>query len=105
MEEKKFDSKTIIGLALISVIMIWMLYNNSPTQEEVEAEQAKTEKIASQEKESDKTLDTAKVAAADFSNLSAKDSLAQLQLQNELGAFAYSASLASASEHETVLEN
>lgn len=103
MEEKKFDSKTIIGFALIAVIMIWMLYNNSPTPEEIEAEKARTEQIANQEKESNK-LKLSNATSKDFSN-STQDSLVFLQMQNELGSFAYSTSLASATENETVLEN
>lgn len=103
MEEKKFDSKTIIGFALIAVIMIWMLYNNSPTPEEIEAEKARTEQIANQEKESNKSK-LSNATSKDFSN-STQDSLVFLQMQNELGSFAYSTSLASATENETVLEN
>lgn len=42
MEEKKFDINSIIGFVLIFGILLWMLYNNQPTPEELEAqEQAK----------------------------------------------------------------
>lgn len=107
MEEKKFDSKTIIGFALIAGIMIWMLYSNSPTQEEIEAEQLRTEQLAQEEKEAAKQKEVAekKVSSSDFSTLNAQDSLTQSRLQNELGSFAYSAGLPSAKEHTTVLEN
>jgi len=104
MEEKKFDSKTIIGFALIAVIMIWMLYNNSPTQEEIEAEKARTEQLANQEK-TEKAIQVDTVTKKDVSQLNPQDSLAFSQLQNELGSFAYSATLSSAIEKETVLEN
>ena len=44
MEEKKLDINSIIGFVLIFGILLWMLYNNQPTPEELEAqEQAKQE--------------------------------------------------------------
>ena len=39
MEEKKFDVQSLIGFLLIGAILLWMLYNNTPTEEELEAEQ------------------------------------------------------------------
>ena len=35
MEEKKLDLNSIIGFVLISGILIWMLYSNAPTPEEL----------------------------------------------------------------------
>jgi YidC/Oxa1 family membrane protein insertase len=42
MEEKKFDFKSFIGFTLIFGILMWMMYNNQPTKEEL-AEQKKKE--------------------------------------------------------------
>src|SRR5690625_3590992 len=108
MEEKKFDGKTIIGFVLIAVIMIWMLYNNAPTQEELAAEEARTEQLAAEEakQENKDSIGVGSItSASDLDTHQAQDSLTQSRLQNELGSFAYSASLSSATENETVLEN
>ena len=42
MEEKKFDIKSLIGFTLIFGILMWMMYSNQPTEEEL-AEKAKKE--------------------------------------------------------------
>ena|SRR5690554_730210 len=108
MEEKKFDSKSIIGFALIAALMIWMLYANAPSQEEIDAEKARTEQLAKEEakQEEQNVVEPAGITSTnDFSNHQAQDSLAQSRMQNELGSFAYSAGLSSATENETVLEN
>ena len=44
MEEKKFDFNTIIGFVLIGAILLFMLWQNQPTPEEIEAQ--KIEKLA-----------------------------------------------------------
>ena len=41
MEEKKFDIKSLIGFTLIFGILMWMMYSNQPTKEEL-AEKAKS---------------------------------------------------------------
>jgi hypothetical protein len=43
MEEKKFDLNSIIGFALIFGILMWIMYQNQPTEQEVAAEKAKKE--------------------------------------------------------------
>ena len=46
MEEKKFDLNSIIGFALIFGILLFMLWQNQPTPEELEAqEKAKQEQV------------------------------------------------------------
>ena len=37
MEEKKLDVKSIIGFVLIFGILVYMMYQNAPTPEEIEA--------------------------------------------------------------------
>ncbi|MFC5044582.1 membrane protein insertase YidC [Aquimarina hainanensis] len=103
MEENKFDLKSIIGFVLIGIILVWMLYNNAPTQEEIDAEKAKQEQV-------DKNTDTDKqTVETDFVSNSeaivATDSLALEQAKSQLGAFAYSASLPSAKNATTTIEN
>jgi len=99
MEEKKFDFNSLIGFVLLGAIMIWWMYTNQPTPEELAAEKkAKTEQV---QKENEAITiqngeNTAEIA------IQATDSLSIAKAQAQLGAFAYSATLADA---ETVLEN
>ena len=51
MEEKKFDLNSIIGFVLIFGILLFMLWQNQPTPEEVAAqEQAKQAQIEAEKK-------------------------------------------------------
>jgi len=99
MEEKKFDLNSLIGFVLIGAIMLWWMYSNQPTPEELKAkaetEQIQKDSIAEQTKKEEKT------AVIEVKN----DSLSLKNAQNALGNFAYSASLPSATNAETVLEN
>ncbi|MDA7558223.1 membrane protein insertase YidC [Flavobacteriaceae bacterium] len=106
MEEKKLDINSIIGFILIFGILLWMLYNNQPTPEELQAqEQAKQEQIESENKvSSDSDLDISEVTSADFDIINSEDSLQMANLKNKVGAFAYSANAMSNSA-ETILEN
>ena len=52
MEEKKFDLNTIIGFLLIGGILLFMLWQNQPTPEELEAQKLAKEK--SEQLEDDK---------------------------------------------------
>ena len=46
MEEKKLDLNSIIGFILIFGILVYMMYTNQPTPEEIEAEEkAKQEQV------------------------------------------------------------
>ena len=47
MEEKKFDFNSLIGFVLLGAIMIWWMYTNQPTPEELAADKAKKESIRS----------------------------------------------------------
>lgn len=99
MEEKKIDVNSIIGFVLIFVILIWVMYNSS--QNDI-VDQAKKAEIESNEvvQKDEKALKSTVVSTPVIA-----DSLKQLQLQNSLGSFAYSASLPSAQDEFTVLEN
>ena len=108
MEERKIDINTIIGFVVIFLILIWMLYQNQPTPEELEAqEKAKQEQIDKEDKakEEDKAEEVYTTTSEDFSAAAATDSTQLANLQNRLGAFAYSATLPSATDNETVIEN
>lgn len=103
MEEKKLDINSIIGFVLIFGIMMFWLWQNQPTPEELEAqEKAKQEQIEAEKKA--KTPEETKITTAqDYSITSVSDSLKLINLQNKLGAFAYSA--VNASDKETLVES
>ena len=58
MEQKKFDLNSLIGFLLIGGILVWMLYLNKPTEEELQAEKAKTEAAAKEEVEAETAEET-----------------------------------------------
>ena len=103
MEEKKLDINSIIGFVLIFGILMYMLWQNQPTPEELEAqEKAKQEQVEADRKAKD--LQQTKVTTAeDYTVASTTDSIQLLNLKNKLGAFAYSA--ANVSDEETAVES
>ncbi len=104
MEEKKFDVQSIIGFLLIGAILIFMLYQNQPSQEEIDAEKAKQEQVDN-EKENLREQSTQNTAVAETVPGNPQDSLAQVRLKESLGRFAYSASLPSANDDVTTISN
>lgn len=90
MEEKKLDLNSIIGFVLISGILIWMLWSNAPTPEELK-EKEKKEQVEKQAKEVKNVTST--VAATPVA-----DSTNNAAAQAQLGSFGYSATLPSATE-------
>ena len=102
MEEKKLDLNSIIGFVLIFGILIWIMYQNQPSKESIAAEKAKKEQLA-------KTENANKIVAAQAAvtpaTVVAGDSTQMAQLQKTLGGFAYSATLPSAKNDFTTIEN
>lgn len=86
MDERKFDVKSIIGFALIFVLLMWFMNNNKPSQEEL------AKRKAQQEQQANKT------AANTQNNTSTVQ-------PTDLGNFAYSTTLPSAKNEVTILEN
>ena len=84
MEEKKFDVKSIIGFVLIFILLLWVMNNNRPTQEELAKRKAEQEQAA---KANNPQSNAATAATAD------------------LGAFAYSNAQPTAKDGVTVIEN
>ena len=84
MEEKKFDLKSIIGFVLIFILLLWVMNNNRPTQEELAKRKAEQEQAATAKNPQN---NTATAATAD------------------LGAFAYGNAQATAKDGVTVIEN
>jgi YidC/Oxa1 family membrane protein insertase len=92
MEEKKLDTKSIIGFVLIFGILLFMMWQNQPTPEEL-AEKEKQEQILKAKKETSSELrgsstETSAVSQAMLAN----DSLQQIAMANKLGVFAPNAS-------------
>ncbi|MEO0058940.1 MAG: hypothetical protein RLZZ312_587 [Bacteroidota bacterium] len=97
MEEKKLDVNSIIGFILIFGILMWIMYQNEPTAKE-KAEIAKREQEAAAKKDVQPAARISSVTAA-ATNTGATVA------SSTLGSFAYSASLLSATNATTILEN
>ncbi|HJR99717.1 MAG TPA: membrane protein insertase YidC [Flavobacterium sp.] len=98
MEEKKFDPNSLIGFVLIFGILLWIMYQNKPSEAELAAEKAKKELVVKEKAQGNAaTISSAPVAT--------NDTLKLAQLQKSLGSFAYSATLPSANEGFTTIEN
>jgi len=102
MEDKKLDLNSIIGLVLIFGILIWMMYQNQPSKEQVAAEKAKKEQVVVAEK-SKQVFAKQAVVSADAATVG--DTLQMAKLKKSLGNFAYSATLPSAKDTVTTIEN
>jgi len=101
MEEKKLDLNSIIGMLLIVGIFFWMMYQNKPSEAQIAAEKAKKELVAKEAKAKAaavKQIVTPSVAVVG-------DSTQLAQLQKTLGGFAYSATLPSAKNDITTIQN
>jgi YidC/Oxa1 family membrane protein insertase len=102
MEEKKFDLNSIIGFALIFGILMWIMYQNQPTDQELAAEKAKKEQVDKKAADVKTEANPAQTAVADTTKA---DSTQLAQLKGSLGNFAYSATLPSAKNDFTTIEN
>ena len=99
MEEKKFDIRSLIGFTLIFGILMWMMYSNQPSKEEV-AEKAKKE-------QADKVAKETKTQASNVPTVQSTDSTAKISPEAlaKLGAFAFAETLPSAKNATTLLAN
>ena len=102
MEEKKLDLNSIIGFLLIFGILIWIMYQNQPSEATLAAEKEKKEQLAKTEK-ANKINPNPATAEPVFAAPS--DSTQLAQFQKSLGNFAYSATLPSAKNDFTTIEN
>ena len=99
MEEKKLDINSIIGFVLIFGILIFMFYQNKPTPEELEADNAKQEQVEAAQKATENTVQDITVETTPTVNL--QDSTAVANYKSTIGAFGFT----QASETTTKLEN
>ncbi|AOW09648.1 membrane protein insertase YidC [Flavobacterium gilvum] len=101
MEDRKLDLNSVIGIVLIIGIFIWMTYQNKPSEAQLATEKAKKEMLAKEAKAQGVAGKTGTTPAT----LIPGDSTQLAQLQKTLGNFAYSATLPSAKNDVTTLEN
>lgn len=95
MEQKKLDLNSIIGFALIFGIMIWIFYQNQPSKEE-QAKKAKQEQVQKVQQAQSQKI-TGQVPVLDATKVVTNTAA--------LGSFAYSATLPSAKNEFTTIEN
>ena len=101
MEEKKLDLNTIIGFLLIGAILLYMLWQQQPTPEEIAAqEEARQEELVTEAAKNKATLTTNSVSAQ-----TTDTSLDLSNLKNKVGDFAYAMTLPSATSTITTFEN
>ncbi|MFI8604361.1 membrane protein insertase YidC [Cellulophaga baltica] len=98
MEEKKLDVKSIIGFVLIFGILLFMFWQNQPSDEEVAAKKAEQELIDAKAQEQKVETNT-EIEKAPVLNL--QDSTAVANYKSTIGAFGFT----NPSEGTTVLEN
>ncbi|KGO87832.1 membrane protein [Flavobacterium rivuli WB 3.3-2 = DSM 21788] len=101
MEEKKLDLKTIVGFGLIMLLLLWMIYNSSAKTEAENKAKAKQEQLD----KAKKTQIPEQASASVVKDSTISDSVQVAQLKSSLGAFAYSATLPSAKNNFTELNN
>ena len=102
MEEKKLDINSIIGFLLIGAILLYMLWQNQPTPEELALqEKAKQEQLATEAA----NKSAAELTINKVPNQPLNDSLQLASFKNQIGDFAYALTLASATPNVTSFEN
>lgn len=99
-QKKKFDLNSFIGFALIFVIVIWMVMDNKTSKTNPKAENAKTEQNDTKKS----TIVTSSIAET-LKDTTVTDTAKIQKLKAVLGSFAYSASLPSAKDDVTTIEN
>jgi YidC/Oxa1 family membrane protein insertase len=100
MEEKKFDLNSIIGFLLIGAILLYMLWQQQPTPEEIAAqEEARQEELATETAQNKSNLITNSVSTQTIDT-----SLDLENLKNQVGDFAYAMTLPSATSAITTFE-
>jgi len=104
MEEKKFDLNSIIGFILIFGILVWIMYQNQPSEQEIAAEKAKKEQQVITDANAKNAASAKELTVAKIEDV-ANDSVKLKALQGTLGSFAYSATLPSAKSDFTTIEN
>lgn len=105
MEEKKLDVKSIIGFVLIFGILLFMMWQNQPTPEDLKAQELEKQAQIDAQKKVDAVApsETKVTTTLDFSK--PKDSSQVAALQSKIGDFAYSLATTTATDNEVTVEN
>jgi len=107
MEEKKLDVKSIIGFVLIFGILLFMMWQNQPSAEEIEAQEAEKQAQIEADKKAKantaNTNDTKVTTALDFAKPT--DSAQVAALQSKIGDFAFSAATSTFNDDELTVSN
>ena len=93
MEEKKLDINSIIGFILIFGILVFMMYQNAPTEEEIEAQKQAEQEQVEAEKKNSKQNEAVVTTSDDYSNTKDLDSTQLAALQSKEGSLAYALTL------------
>lgn len=101
MEEKKFDLNSLIGFVLLGAIMLWWMWSNQPNEAEKLQQTKSQDSIANIKKTEQVKTNEAPLKIDTFK----QDSTGITEAKNLIGTFGYSASLPSAVDNESVLEN
>lgn len=104
-EKKKFDFNTFIGLLLIGGIILYMLNLNQDNETKKQEESAKQTEQVDERVSDDAQVSSQEESTRDSLAKTSIDSAALAQKNEALGAFSYSASLPSAQDETTTLEN
>ncbi|MGB6268696.1 MAG: membrane protein insertase YidC, partial [Olleya sp.] len=106
MEEKKLDINSIIGFVLIFGILLFMMWQNQPTPEELKAQEAeKQAQIEANKKAEAKKAETETKVTTTLDYSKPEDSTQVAALQSKIGDFAYSATSSTFTEDELTIEN
>jgi YidC/Oxa1 family membrane protein insertase len=106
MEQKKFDLNSLIGFVLLGIIAAIYIYLNQPTEEQIAKKKAQEVRAQDSIKNLEKTADyTKKVVEKAPIAINPMDSTAIENAKSTLGSFAYSATLPSARDNETIVKN
>ncbi|MGC6429660.1 MAG: membrane protein insertase YidC [Jejuia sp.] len=103
MEEKKLDINSIIGFVLIFGILAYMLWQNQPSPEELEAQEKEKQVQIGAEKKAKIDSQTLVTTPSDYKPAADLDSVGLIEFKNKFGILAFSETLAS-DEMETTVE-
>ncbi|WP_179345643.1 membrane protein insertase YidC [Winogradskyella ursingii] len=104
MEEKKFDINSIIGFVLIFGILLYIMYQNQPTEEEIEAQKIADQEQVEAEQKANMQNETLVTTEDDYTNIQNLDSTQRVAAQNKVGAFSYALNQSSQGSGETTVE-
>lgn len=93
MEEKKLDINSIIGFVLIFGILLFMMYQNQPSPEEIEAQKNAEQEQVEAEQKASKQNETVVTTSNDYTNTKVLDSTERAALKSKVGSFAYALEL------------